>query len=79
MTVWEMSEVQKWNVVHIQRILLSSGYIADDIKSARFHEISNDLKTAIFTITFYDQIEGELDSGYVYVKVKDGFQFVADF
>jgi hypothetical protein len=78
MTVWEMCEVQKWNVVHIQRALLSNGYIADDIKTAQFVDI-NEKNQAVFEITFYDSIEGENGVGLVYVWFRQNGTFLADF
>jgi len=67
-------DLTKWGAKEIQDILYSSGYY-DDLISAEYKN-TNNYNQAVFEIKFDN--EGIVDTGYVYVGIKNG-RLVADY
>lgn len=67
-------DMTKWGAKEIQDILYASGYY-DDLISAVYKN-TNNRNQAVFEITFDN--EGIVDTGYVYVGIKNG-RLVAEY
>lgn len=71
-------DLSKWTLVDLKKTLLESGYLSDDIITAKFSHV-NPQRTAVFTITYKDYNTGEIDQGNVYVFINQSGKLVADF
>ena len=71
-------DLSKWTLKDIKKVLLDSGYLSDDIISARFSHVNSN-RTAVFNIAFRDLSTGEIDKGNVFVFIDESGKLTADF
>lgn len=64
------SDLTKWSVTELVDLLAESGYNSDDIISAEYYSM-NCSGEAVFKIK-YEDLEGEIGEGKVYVGLKVG-------
>lgn len=70
------TDLTKWSAKELIDLLAESGYNSDDIISA-YYKQTNSSGQVVFNID-YENLDGEIESGNVYVFIRDG-KLVADY